>query len=153
MGWVMSDVGVSQVASQAFSAGSVTDPNSMSFNLADKAGTGNPQSIHQFNSDLGRYTEIERLNNNVFFYNANKLNFDKIDFGNIGETVINLVKKTRQKFDDNIAELVEPPPADGFSVQELFKKQVSGYITNLEFETVSKIVSKSVENIYILLRQ
>ncbi len=150
----MIDPGLSQVANQAFSSvTSSVEPNKFSLDLSEKAGVGSSQSVQQFNNDMGRYSELERLNNNVFFYNANKLNFSQIDFGNIGDTVIEMVKKTREKFDSSIAELVEPPPAEGYSVEQLLDKQMAGYMTNLEFETVSKLVSKSVENIYILLRQ
>ncbi len=120
------------------------------------ANLSKPESgaVQQFDSAIHKYTELERLNNNTFFYNMNRLNFAEINFSGIGNTLFGMVKRTRTMFDQKL-EAMTAGPADGkqFTPEEMYQKQMSSYITNIEFDLISKSVSKSVENIYILLRQ
>lgn len=149
------DAVAAQVPSALTSVDKFADPATTIQSLTDKVGPANTESAYQFDSSFNRYAKMKELNDNVFFYNANKINFKPVDFGNIGESVMNMAKNVRQKFDENIAQMQKEPSdaSQGFTMQEMFERQMSGYITNMEFEMVSKMVSKSVENIYILLRQ
>ena len=153
----MIDPGIAQVANKSVMAGSNgNDPASFSFDLAQKVGPIDGQSVHQFNADMGRYSELERLNNNVYFYNANKLDFSKVDLGNVGDAILSMAKSGRSAFEDAVTSLKATADENGdskFSIDELLKKQFSGFVTTMEIEMTSKLMSKSVENIYILLRQ
>lgn len=146
----MMDPNMYQVASQPDVMAGHADN---SFELTQKA---DPGDSRQFYADVARYSELERLNNNVFFYNANKLDFSKIDMGNIGDAVLKMAKEGRTAYENAVTELKEIGKFDAnskLSVEDLMKKQFSGFVTTMEIEMTAKLMSKSVENIYILLRQ
>lgn len=131
-----------------------TNRSPAQFDLGTSAGKPDASSIYRFDSALHRYSELAQLNKNIFFYNMNRLKFADIKFSGIGDTIFGMVKRTRKLFDARLAEL-QTPPENGseYSQQEMFEKQMSSYLTNIEFDLISKSVSKSIENIYILLRQ
>jgi hypothetical protein len=146
----MIDPNMSQLAAQT----EILASNSgISFDLAQKV---DPSDVHSFQADMARYSELERLNNNVYFYNANKLDFSKVDMGNIGDAVLKMAQEGRLAYENAINELKATADINldsKVSLDEVLKKQYSGFVTTMEIEMTAKLMSKSVENIYILLRQ